>query len=73
MSKYVKVKSRKYLTSYSFPHGVHPNMLSYCGKLLKVDKDFGEYIYVEGNQWTWDKDMVIEIFSSVENKLIKNE
>lgn len=59
MSKYVRIKSRDYLTEKIFPHGVSPDMLFYCGKLLKVNKDFGEYLYVEGNQWTWDKDMVI--------------
>lgn len=73
MSKYVKIKSKSYLTNHSFPHGVIPDMLIYCGKVLKVDRDFREYLYVEGNQWTWDKDMVIEIFNSVENKLMKNE
>ena len=35
--------------------------------------DFGEYLYVEGNQWTWDKDMVIETFNGAESKLMKNE
>ena len=73
MSKYVRIKNKSYLTNHSFPHGVIPDMLFYCGKLLKVDRDFGDYLYVEGNQWTWDKDMVIEIFNSVGNKLIKNE
>ena len=73
MSKYVRIKNKSYLTSYTFPHGVHPDMLFYCGKLLKVEKDFGDHLCVEGNQWTWDKDMVIEIFNSVENKLMKNE
>lgn len=73
MSKYVKIKSESYLTENTFPHGVISDMLSYCGKVFKVNKDFGEYLYVEGNQWTWDKDMVIEIFNSAENKLMKNE
>jgi hypothetical protein len=73
MSKYVRIKSRSYLTNHTFPHGVISEMLSYCGKVLKVKHDFGEYLYVEGNLWTWDKDMVMEIFNSVGNKLIKNE
>jgi hypothetical protein len=73
MSKYVKIKSKSYLTNYTFPHGVHPDMLFYCGKTLRVKKNCGTYFFLEGNQWTWDKDMVMEIFNGVENKLIKNE
>lgn len=73
MSKYVRIKSISYLTNHIFPHGVISDMLSYCGKVFRVKKDLGDYLYVEGNQWTWDKDMVIEIFNSVENKLMKNE
>ncbi len=73
MNKYVRIKSRSYLTKNTFPHGVHPDMLFYCEKILKVHMDFGEYLYVEGNQWTWDKDMVIETFNGAESKLMKNE
>ena len=73
MSKYVRIKSKSYLTENTFPHGVHPDMLFYCGKTFRVINDFGDYLYVNGNQWTWDKDMVIEIFNGAENRLIKNE
>ena len=58
MSKYVKVKSRKYLDTHAFPHGINPGMYKYCEKVLKVKENYGTYFFVEGNSWIWDKDMV---------------
>ena len=69
MSKYVKVKNRKYLNTHAFPHGINPEMYKYCEKVLKVKENCGTYFFVEGNSWIWDKDMVeIKIDITMENE-----
>lgn len=57
--EYVIVKSRKYLNTHAFPHGINPEMLKYCEKVLRIRKNCGTYFFLEGNEWIWDKDMVI--------------
>lgn len=67
--KYVKVKSRKYLNTHNFDHGINPAMFKYCGKVLKIRANCGTYFFLEGNEWIWDKDMVIEkITYTMENE-----
>jgi len=67
--KYVKVKSRKYLNTHDFPHGINPEMYKYCEKVLKISEVGHGYYFLEGNEWIWDKDMVIEkIIITMENE-----
>ena len=58
--KYVIVKSRKYLNTHAFEHGINPAMFKYCGKVLRIRSVGHGYYFLEGNEWIWDKDMVIE-------------
>lgn len=60
MSKYVRIKSRKYLNTHAFPHGINPAMFKYCGKILKVKRVCNGYFFLVGNDWIWDEDMVID-------------
>ncbi len=69
--EYVKVKSRKYLNTHSFYHGINPAMYKYCEKVLKIKKNCGTYFFLEGNEWIWDKDMVIQ--GETSTITIKNE
>lgn len=69
--EYVKVKSRKYLNTHAFPHGINPEMFKYCEKVLRIREVFHGYYFLEGNEWIWDEDMVIK--GETSKITIKNE
>ena len=57
------------MNTHDFPHGINPEMYKYCEKVLKISEVGHGYYFLEGNEWIWDKDMVIEkIIITMENE-----
>ena len=69
--EYVKIKSRKYLNTHDFDHGINPAMYKYCEKVLRIRSVGNGYYFLEGNEWIWDEDMVIQ--GETSKITIKNE